>query len=366
MQVTKNRKSKLVLVREEENLVWMNYFLKQTDFPFDLLSYDLLSNSRQNPGLGMSPKELASWIKNKGYKSVFFISDQKGMIVDSQAANIFKKDGLDAIAQSLKCAQLGYSKIKSRLFLRAHSFPTPDFFIAKNQTDAIKFSRKIGFPVVIKVAGLSDGRKMTLARSEEDVVNYFYEDAIDEPVIVDKYIVGREVSTIVYSNWGNPIVFPVVAKPKTTYLMAKKSVRKRNYISPFGDLSKMERNIQNLALKVASSFGNQYIFGLDMVIDKDNNPLILECNTRLVGTLRMSMLQTGKNVLASLITNSIIENKSPYVKSLGTVLDMPLENVPKLMSDFIDRGKIAAVESPYRLSVLLESPKQIKAFGIKL
>src|SRR5207248_6259885 len=122
------------------------------------------------------------------------------------------------------------------------------------------------------------------------------EHAIAEPIIMERFISGREISTIVYSHLNKHIVFPVVFKPKTDYLLLGRSIRGRAYISSHEAISPIERDIQNLALRVSHAVANRYLLGLDIVLDVNNVPYLLEFNARITETLRMSMILTKVNV----------------------------------------------------------------------
>jgi len=267
-------------------------------------------------------ESVTEWITKKGFAKVVLLSNQSGLLSDSLIGRRLRQNGIQVACQSHKAASLGSNKIEMKKFLQAEGFPTPPFRSVNTLTEAIRAARDIGFPALLKVSDLSDGRKMSIVKSDDDIARYYYQNAIREPVIVEKHISGREISTIVYHNFGNPVVFPVIYKPTTDYLLKGKSVNTRIYIAPHPDIAFVEKEIQDLALALSSQIENEFLLGLDIVLE-NSSPYIVEFNARIIETLRMSMLLTKYNVFQSMITAIPLVTENAYLPPREIVVDFP-------------------------------------------
>ncbi|MDA1316965.1 MAG: ATP-grasp domain-containing protein [bacterium] len=274
--------------------------------------------------LGAPNDEILSWIHKNDFHHVVFFSNQGGLLSDAQMGKELKQQGKSVVVQSLDAAGIGTNKIKMKQFFQENGFLTPSFRIAKTIAEVFSHNDIFASPYLIKAPNLSDGRKLGFIRTKADVETYFYEEAVQGPVIMEEYIEGHEVSTLVYHNFGNPLVFPVVSKPFTTYLKSDQDkLRKRLYVTPDHSISsELSHTIQQMALNLSLKMNNQYLLGIDVVIDKSGKPYIIECNARVTKTLRMSMLAADKNVVESMVNFARIPSTTPFIEAMYLVVDM--------------------------------------------
>lgn len=317
----------LAVFREASVLSWAAAFIADAGKNVDIAVYGYQQSDHHTFALDEQPEAVAAWIRGQGYSHVVLFSNQAGVSGDSRIAEILRASGMAVAAQSTSAAHIGSNKILQKQLLAEQGIPTPAFGVASDVVAAVRIAQKIGYPVVIKAPDLSDGRRMGVANFDEGVESYFYEQSPQDAVLIEKFVAGEEVSTIVYSNFGAPIVFPVVYKSTTDYLLQGTSVRGRTYVMPHPRAKKGERRIQDLALKVSELMGNEFLVGLDIVLDEQGNPYILECNARLVETLRMSMVASEINVPNLMLREEKMRMSSPYVQVRNMVVDMKAPEV---------------------------------------
>jgi len=95
------------------------------------------------------------------------------------------------------------------------------------------------------------------------------------------------------------------------------------YITPDHSLSsELSHTILQMALNLSQKMNNQYLLGIDIVIDKSGKPHIIECNARVTETLRMSMLAADKNVVKSMVNFADIPCSTPFLEAVYLVIDM--------------------------------------------
>ncbi len=107
-------------------------------------------------------------------------------------------------------------------------------------------------------------------------------------------------------------------------------MRGRTYISPHEAISTVERDVQDLALRVSHAVANRYFLGLDIVLDVNNIPYILEFNARITETLRMSMILTKVNVFKMMCERvGLPPELETYLKPHGFVIDVPCAQIKR-------------------------------------
>lgn len=341
------QKQCVFILSESSSLVWMLPLFDKIKNEAAIATYDF----QEREGIKVFPfdstaENVISWVINNKFSHVVLLSNQSGLTRDLNIATHLKKHGIRVISQGSKATEIGINKIKMKQFLLRYGFPTPDYRIASSLVEAIKYASKLSFPVILKVSGLSEGRKMALVHSKDEIAKYYYENAIMEPVIVEKFIHGEEVSTIVYNNFGNALVFPVTHKPTTDYLFKSANTRNRVYVSPQYKTTSLDKDVQNLALKLAKKINNQLFLGLDIVVDKGGEPLILEFNARVTETLRMSMILVQMNILENLyFIKQEIGLKNHTLDAKGYVADVPVS------PSFLDALKKQKIKVKYLAAV---------------
>ena len=351
----------LFILSEFSWLAWMPKFLKDIQEDISLATHDFKDNKGVKTFLlNTQTKDIIMWVLKNKFRRVVLLTNQSGLKRDLIIGSGLRKKGVNVVTQSKKATYIGSDKIKMKYFLQENNFPTPKFKVVNSIMDAVNFAKRIGYPAILKVANLSEGRMMSLIQSDSDIETYFYEQAISKPVIMEEFILGREVSTIVYHNFGKPLVFPVVYKPKTDYLIKRHSIRTRVYMSPHKEIKPLEKTIQQMALRLSIAIDNESLLGLDIVIS-NNTIYILEFNSRITETLRMSMILTNVNVLKLMSQGIAIDsNLEPYLKPHGVVIDVPFaQSTSKQIRDKLIKDKSFISASDRRVTLHGTSLKQL-------
>lgn len=353
----------LFVLSESPWLTWIPFFLTNIVGDLSLATYDFknINNIKVFP-LHASYTKVSSWIIKNKFRRVILLTNQSSLERDLHIANILRGSNIQVVSQSSQATKIGRNKIKMKHFLTKYGFNTPPYRVAYSIIQALHNSKELGFPLVLKVGGLSEGRKMALVYSEDDIATYYYENAISEPIILEKFVLGKEVSTIVYDNFGQPLVFPIISKPTTDYLFSTSTTRQRIYIAPDPKLQKITNKIQNIALQLARLLNNKLLIGFDIVVDENDELYILEFNTRMVETLRMSMLLAKFNILERLFFMVREENiKGSSIPPKGFVVDLPLDG--KIKSLIINKKlniESLAILSNTRVTIFSEEYKNIE------
>lgn len=119
----------------------------------------------------------------------------------------FQKRGLRIFGPSKAAAELEGSKVFTKEFLARHAIPTADFEVVMGRREAERAAERFGYPVVLKADGLAAGKGVLLPRDYDELdqaLTTFFDDrrfgAAGDRVVVERYLVGEEVSFLALSD----------------------------------------------------------------------------------------------------------------------------------------------------------------------
>ena len=179
--------------------------------------------------------------------------------------------------------------------------------------DGIAAAAEIGYPVLVRPSFVLGGRAMQIVANEEQLRHYLktaVEIDEDKPVLVDKYIEGREVEIDAICDGRNVFV------PGIMELVERTGVHSGDSISVYPSFSisdKVKGIILQYAKKLGLGIGIVGLFNIQFIVDKDDNVFIIEVNPRSSRTVPFLSKATGYS-LADIATEVIL-GKS--LKELG-------------------------------------------------
>ena len=171
--------------------------------------------------------------------------------------------------------------------------------------DGIKAAAEIGYPVLVRPSFVLGGRAMQIVANEEQLRNYLrtaVEIDEDKPVLVDKYIQGREVEIDAICD-GRDVFVPGIME-----LVERTGVHSGDSISvypPFSISNKVKGIILQYAKKLGLGIGIVGLFNIQFIVDKDDNVFIIEVNPRSSRTVPFLSKATGYS-LADIATEVIL------------------------------------------------------------
>lgn len=119
----------------------------------------------------------------------------------------FQQVGLACFGPSKDAAMLEGSKSYSKDFLQRHHIPTAKYQVFTEANAAKAYIKEKGVPIVIKADGLTAGKGVTIARTEDAAMTAIEEMLVGNKfgdaghsVIIEEFMQGEEVSFIVMSD----------------------------------------------------------------------------------------------------------------------------------------------------------------------
>ena len=171
--------------------------------------------------------------------------------------------------------------------------------------DGISAAAEIGYPVLVRPSFVLGGRAMQIVANEQQLRHYLktaVEIDEDKPVLVDKYIEGREVEIDAICDGINVFV------PGIMELVERTGVHSGDSISvypPFSISNKVKGIILQYAKKLGLGIGIVGLFNIQFIVDKDDNVYIIEVNPRSSRTVPFLSKATGYS-LADIATEVIL------------------------------------------------------------
>ena len=171
--------------------------------------------------------------------------------------------------------------------------------------DGIAAAEEIGYPVLVRPSFVLGGRAMQIVANERQLRHYL-KNAVeideDKPVLVDKYIQGREVEVDAICD-GRDVFVPGIME-----LVERTGVHSGDSISvypPFSISDKVKGIILQYAKKLGLGIGIVGLFNIQFIVDAQDNVYIIEVNPRSSRTVPFLSKATGYS-LADIATEVIL------------------------------------------------------------
>ncbi len=171
--------------------------------------------------------------------------------------------------------------------------------------DGIAAAAEIGYPVLVRPSFVLGGRAMQIVANEDQLRHYLrtaVEIDEDKPVLVDKYIQGREVEIDAICD-GRDVFVPGIME-----LVERTGIHSGDSISvypPFSISNKVKGIILQYAKKLGLGIGIVGLFNIQFIVDSKDNVYIIEVNPRSSRTVPFLSKATSYS-LADIATEVIL------------------------------------------------------------
>ena len=183
--------------------------------------------------------------------------------------------------------------------------PQPQGRAVTRIEDGVKAAREIGYPVLVRPSFVLGGRAMQIVGDEEQLRHYLrtaVESDADKPVLVDKYIRGKEVEVDAICD-GRDVFVPGIME-----LVERTGIHSGDSISVYPAFSisnKVKGIILQYAKKLGLGIGIVGLYNIQFIVDENENVYIIEVNPRSSRTVPFLSKATGYS-LADIATEVIL------------------------------------------------------------
>ncbi|MBO5355204.1 MAG: carbamoyl-phosphate synthase large subunit [Clostridia bacterium] len=217
------------------------------------------------------------------------LTDRGVKIIGTDCAAIDKAENRDAFEKLLTDLKI----------------PQPKGHAVTKIEDGIKAAAEIGYPVLVRPSFVLGGRAMQIVANEEQLRHYLrtaVEIDEDKPVLVDKYIQGKEVEIDAICD-GRDVFVPGIME-----LVERTGVHSGDSISVYPTFSisnKVKGIILQYAKKLGLGIGIVGLFNIQFIVDDKEDVYVIEVNPRSSRTVPFLSKATGFS-LADIATEVIM------------------------------------------------------------
>jgi len=189
--------------------------------------------------------------------------------------------------------------------LRQLNIPQPKGQAVTNIPDGIKAAAEIGYPVLVRPSFVLGGRAMQIVSNEQQLKEYLrtaVEIDEDKPVLVDRYIAGKEVEVDAICD-GHDVFVPGIME-----LVERTGVHSGDSISVYPSFSisdKVKGTILKYAKQLGLGTGIKGLYNIQFIVDEKEDIYVIEVNPRSSRTVPFLSKATGYS-LADIATEVIL------------------------------------------------------------
>lgn len=208
-------------------------------------------------------------------------------------AEPLQKRGVPIIGTDSVAIERAENRESFEALLEKLEIPQPKGKAVTNIEDGVAAAAEIGYPVLVRPSFVLGGRAMQIVANEPQLRRYL-ETAVevdkDKPVLVDKYIQGKEVEVDAICD-GTRVFVPGIME-----LVERTGVHSGDSISvypPFGISDKVKGIILGYAKKLGLGIGIRGLFNIQFIVDGNDDVYIIEVNPRSSRTVPFLSKATG-------------------------------------------------------------------------
>ncbi|MBL1278048.1 MAG: D-alanine--D-alanine ligase [Ectothiorhodospiraceae bacterium] len=174
---------------------------------------------------------------------------------------------------------LSMDKIRSKQLWLSVGIPTPKFVALHEGSDWAAIVKDLGLPLAVKP--VREGSSLGTTRVEHlDELQPAWQDAVafDDAVMAEPWVLGEEYTVAILGDEALPVIR--LETPRTFYdYLAKYKTNDTLYHCPSGLDADTEKTIQALALRAFEALGATGWGRIDLMVDGNGQPWLLENNT---------------------------------------------------------------------------------------
>ena len=189
--------------------------------------------------------------------------------------------------------------------LRELDIPQPKGRAVTKIEDGVAAAAEIGYPVLVRPSFVLGGRAMQIVADEPQLRRYLrtaVEIDEDKPVLVDKYISGKELEVDAICD-GTDVFVPGIME-----LVERTGIHSGDSISVYPTFSisaKVKETILDYTKRLGLGIGIVGLYNIQFIVDKNENVYIIEVNPRSSRTVPFLSKATGYS-LADIATRVIL------------------------------------------------------------
>ena len=162
-----------------------------------------------------------------------------------------------------------------------------------NIEDGIKVAKEIGYPVLVRPSYVLGGRAMQIVSNQKALEKYLktaVEINTEQPVLVDKYITGKELEVDAVCDGKDVFVPGIMEHVEKTGIHSGDSI---SVYPTFSVSQKAKDIILDYTVKLGLGIGIVGLYNIQFIVDKNEDVYVIEVNPRSSRTVPFISKSTG-------------------------------------------------------------------------
>ena len=159
--------------------------------------------------------------------------------------------------------------------------------------DGIKVAKEIGYPVLVRPSYVLGGRAMQIVSNQKALEKYL-KTAVEinkkQPVLVDKYIIGKELEVDAVCDGEDVFVPGIMEHVEKTGIHSGDSI---SIYPTFSVSQKAKETILDYTVKLGLGIGIVGLYNIQFIVDKEEKVYVIEVNPRSSRTVPFISKSTG-------------------------------------------------------------------------
>ncbi len=157
----------------------------------------------------------------------------------------------------------------------------------------VRAANRIGYPVLVRPSYVLGGRAMQIVSNEEALRRYLQtavEVNVDQPVLVDKYIMGKELEVDAVCDGTDVFVPGIMEHVEHTGIHSGDSI---SVYPTFSVSPKVKKDILDYTVRLGVEIGIVGLYNIQFIVDEKEDVYVIEVNPRSSRTVPFLSKATG-------------------------------------------------------------------------
>ena len=214
--------------------------------------------------------------------------------------------GVKILGTSLEDIDRAEDRHEFEAMLKKLDIPQPQGETAVTVEEALVIAQKIGYPVLVRPSYVLGGRAMEIVHNDDELKIYMAtavkEISHDAPILVDKYIVGKELEIDAIADGENVFIPGVMEHIERAGVHSGDSIS----VYPTQSISQeVKDKIIDYGIRIGEGFHFIGLYNIQFIVDKEDNVYVLEVNPRSSRTVPFLSKITGIH-MSNIATKAIL------------------------------------------------------------
>ncbi len=195
-------------------------------------------------------------------------------------AERLEKKGVKIVGTSFENINKAEDRKEFEAIMRKVGIPQPDAEAITDIEAGVRAANRIGYPVLVRPSFVLGGRAMQIVGNEQTLRHYL-QNAVelneDSPVLVDKYIQGKELEVDAVCDGENVFIPGIMEHVERTGIHSGDSI---SVYPTFSVSQKVKDTIVDYTVKLGKAIGIKGLYNIQFIVDNSDKVYVIEVNPR--------------------------------------------------------------------------------------